>query len=89
MHTPTLPLHRYGLLDLPDQGVYKGQFVQGKYEGVGLMRMAGGDEYLGMFKQGTYHGIGQYSAKGKVTIAVFDKGRIHQDLSSAASAAPD
>lgn len=37
--------------------------VQGKMDGVGLLKSANGDTYEGSFKNNKYHGIGMFTKK--------------------------
>jgi len=44
---------------------YEGNFVQGKFQGNGKLKLNNGEEYIGSFKNGKVHGSGTYIKKDK------------------------
>lgn len=54
------PIERgYGVAALPDSGIYKGQFADGLFNGIGEITWQNGAKYEGEFKSGLQHGNGK------------------------------
>ena len=43
-----------------DGGEYKGEFVDGRYHGFGIMTFSNNDLYEGDWQDGLMHGVGEY-----------------------------
>ena len=48
-------------------GVYEGQYLNGKFNGQGTFTYNDGDEYVGEYKNGKRHGLGTYTFDGQKT----------------------
>ena len=65
-----------GKYQYSDGAYYDGNFVAGKYQGLGVMRYPNGALYAGTWKNGLQHGRGKFTdAEGTEYLGYFDKGR--------------
>ena len=66
----------FGVFEFEGHGVYRGNFVNSKYEGYGEYFFDNGSVYKGNFKNGLYEGEGTfYYADGGIRVANFKEGK--------------
>ncbi|CAL5981971.1 Conserved_hypothetical protein [Hexamita inflata] len=60
---------------------YSGQFVKGKYEGKGVLKLQSGLEYSGEFKNGAFNGLGVCKMAQSEMKGFFVNGKLEGEVS--------
>ena len=57
-------------------GVYEGQYLNGKFHGQGTATWASGNKYVGEWKDGKQHGQGTYTQGGRKYVGSWIEGEL-------------